>query len=369
VRLEKPVRRDFTEYLYCDGDVHTPVRSMLRAKINETIEAVYVDVGDAVQKDQLLVKFRSTDIEAEIAARQAAYDEAKNNYQRYVQLLEKGVVSRDVVEARRTLMEAMSALLRRKQSEMKFTDIRAPIGNPAGEQDGRIRVETRYVEPGEYRSSGKELLTLVDLGEIEIRARVPETGVRCCAVEGKIDFRLEGEKTWRTGAIGRISPSTDNPNRFFEVFIETQNEKHNGAWLMRRGMYAEVRIPLREVKGGLAVSASALKRGAEERYVYVARSQTETVTVVEGNQDKKRGGLGARIETVRARLGKKQEVKTTTKEEEVWRAHRMDLATGLRSGGYVQIEEGVVADDDLIVSTPRDDLRDGARLKIKGEVE
>ena len=367
VRLDKPLRRDFVEYLYCDGDVHTPVRSVLRAQIKETVETVNVDIGDAVEKDQLLVKFRTADLNAEISARKAAYEEAKNNYDRYFALLDKGVVSKDVVEARRTLMETAAAALSLKQSELKFTEVRAPMGSPAGQRNGNVRVETRMVQPGEYKREGDELLTLVDLSQVEVGVRVPETGVRYCSQGAKLDFRLEGEEKWRTGTIARISPASGDPNRFFDVLVQVANERVGDQWLLRGGMYAEVRIPLRTAKDALAVPAGALKRSGETEYLFTVVTAVEKVEVaVESPDAKKESGLSRALKRGLVRMGlkKAERAQTTTKEMEISRAHRLSVQTGLRAEGCVQITGGELKDADLIVASPRDDLGDGAKVRV-----
>ena len=66
-----PGRKDLVDYAYCDGNVTTSEKRVLRAEIAETVEAVHVDVGDTVKEGQLLVTFRKTDLQADIEAKYA----------------------------------------------------------------------------------------------------------------------------------------------------------------------------------------------------------------------------------------------------------------------------------------------------------
>ncbi len=68
VAVERPVRMDFTDYLYCDGEVDVSTRYVLRSGIDDVVETVHVDVGDIVEKGQILVEFRKGDIQADISA-------------------------------------------------------------------------------------------------------------------------------------------------------------------------------------------------------------------------------------------------------------------------------------------------------------
>lgn len=319
VAVENPVRMDFTDYVYCDGEVDVSARYALRSSIDEIVEAVHVDVGDIVKEGQILVEFRSGDIRADISAKRAAHDEAKRNYERYKVLLDKGGVSKNMVEAKRTASESAAAALRRAESKMEFAQVRAPMGDVPIDDEGSVQVEARFVDPGEHKGKGKELITLVDLSTAEIRAMVPEGGVRSAKVGGEIEFRLEDEKAWRTAVVTRVGPSTKDSNRFFDVFVRLDNERTDSGWVMRPGMYAQVRIPRAVHGNALAVRSGAIRRRGARRSVFVVKAlQTQ----------------------------------------------RIDVETGLTSGGYIQLKGDAIGDDDTIVSNPRGNLRDGTKVRI-----
>lgn len=319
VAVENPVRMDFTDYLYCDGEVDASARYVLRSSIDDVIRAVHVDVGDIVKKGQILVEFRKDDLEADISARKAAHDEAKRNYERYKALLEKGGVSKNMVEAKRTAMETAAAALKRAESKLEFAKIRAPAGDTEEDRRGSVQVEARFVDPGEHKGKGKELITLVDLSTVEVRAMVPEGGVRFAEVGKEIEFRLEDEKSWRAGAVTRVGPSTEHPNRFFDVFVRLDNERSGSKWLMRPGMYVQVGIPRTVDRNALAVRSGAVRHRGAKRFVFVVKA----------------------LET-----------------------RRVEIETGLHSEGYVQLKGGGVGENDTVVSNPRGDLRDGTKVRI-----
>ncbi len=314
-----PVRRDFTEYVTCDARIDTANRYMFRASTPGVVEKVNVNVGDAVEKDQLLVEFRKTDLEAQVSAAKAAHKEAVDNLRRYTVLLEKGGASQNMVDAQKTAVERAAAALRLAESALSFAEIRSPVG-------GDVRVEARFAEPGEEKGMGKELLSLVDMATLEVKANVPESAMRLIREGFQAEYRLEGERDWRTGTIARISPSTSHPNRFFDVFLRMKNEKTGVEWVMRPGMYAQVRIPVRRHTNSVAVSAGSLKRNGGSEYLFIVDRSAE-------------GGP---------------------------RARKIDVETGLRQEGYVQIVKGEVDEKSDVVSTPRDDLKDGDRVRPEG---
>ncbi len=363
VQVGKPVRMDFPEYLLCDGSVHADARAFLRAKIGETVEAVNARVGEPVKKGQVLVEFRTTDLEASIQAAETAFEEAEKNYQRYQSLLEQRVISEDRVEQARTRRDSAAANLRAARSSLRFGQVESPI-------DGVV--EYRWVEPGEYKGVGKELLSVVDLSTVEVAALVPERDVADLSIGREAEFQLESGQQWLKGHVSRISPSTTDPNRFFDVYLKVENKRTNGQWLMRPGMYAEVRFLRRTISGALAVAGNAIVRDGNVRAIYVVETRTEDVPVQPGagpNPDSGDGGFWDQVKRGAARLRgaeKREEAaqQPLTEEREVSRARRAVVSTGLSRQDYVQITGAEVTEASLLILNPPDDIRDGTLVNV-----
>ncbi len=364
-------RADFTDYLNCDGDVTAYVRSVLRAKIAEVVEEVEVRAGESVSEGQVLVEFRTTDLEESVRAAQAAYDEAKNNYDRFVSLLEEEVISEDRLEQMKTAMESAAAALSAAQSRRGFAEVRSPI-------DGVV--ENRYVEPGEFKGLGDELLTIVDLETVEVRALVPEGDVDLL-YPGKAGWvRVDPDGEWLEGKVERISPSTTDPNRFFDVHVRIANRKTpEGTWLMRPGMYADVRFVRGTVPNALAVPDKCIRFEGNTRVIYVVREGTARVPVQQAQpaspqKEDAEDSFEARMARGWAKLrsGVQGDKAGEAGGEEgdyemvpVLRAHRLTVQEGLRREGLVQLPDADLSDGDRVVVNPADRLRDGAVVKIR----
>ena len=375
VVVEKPKRRDFTSYLYCDGHVSAGRRYFLRARVGEVVEEVLVDTGDIVEEGELLATFRREDIEARIDASRAAFEEAEANYERYSNLFEQGVVSADVVDARRTARENAAAALRQARTQLKYTEVHSPAGEPRA-AGGSVQVAGRFVDPGEFKGVGKPLFSLIDLSRVDVQVLVPAAGVGGLRADQALEFRLEDEQIWRTGTVRRISPSTQSPNRFFHVYLSLENEREGGVWQMRPGMYAEVRIPVETIEEARSVGDSVVVWEGRRQYVFLVRESEEEVAVeVEKKEPQK--GMVARLRRGVARLRRwvsgdergeaGQSVVRRTRTEKVLRAGRVEVQTGLRREGYVQLIGDAVGAEDRLVCSPRVDMSDGARIKIVGE--
>ncbi|MFO7957137.1 MAG: efflux RND transporter periplasmic adaptor subunit [Candidatus Brocadiia bacterium] len=364
VAVQPPVRTEFHDYLFVDGEVVADVRSMLRAKVDEVVEAVHVRVGERVEKGQLLVEFRTTDLEAAIQAAQVAYEEAQSKYARYQNLFEQDVMSEDQLETARTAMENAASSLRQAKSRLGFAEVHSPINGI---------VEQRFVEPGEFKGVGKELLTIVDLGRLEVKANVPEQYVPELSRGQTGEFQLESGQEWLSGPISRISPSTMDPNRFFDVYLAVENRQEDGRWLMRPGMYAEVRFLRRRIPDAQAVPDSAIVYEAGQRFLYAVQNNTETVEVPvngQGNGTADNSFMARMRRGVKRLLGEAERQKQQTmeqKEQKVLRARRVDVVLGLREGNLVQLPDAPLAEDSRLILNPQEDLYDGARVRVVEE--
>lgn len=370
VRVVRPHRRAFADYLVCDGSVMADVRGMLRAKVGEIVEAVHARVGEPVKKGQVLVEFRKTDLEAAIQAAETASEEAENNYRRLASLLEQNVISEDRLEEARTRKENIAAALRTARSRLKFSEVASPI-------DGVV--ERRWVEPGEYKGIGDELLSVVDLSTVEVAALVPEEQVATVSIGEEGEFRIESGPDWLQGQVSRISPSTADPNRFFDIYLKVDNRRVSGDWLMRPGMYAEVRFQRKYVADALAVPDDTLVREGDLRTIYVVESATKLFPILpepdvaEGFGVRIKRGFGrarAGLSRLMARGGQEAaqgagwSAELPQEERQVKTARKLTVSLGLREAEHVQLLQPEVTEESLVVINPRDDMRDGTMVKI-----
>jgi len=355
VEVTRPVVMDFVDWLYCDGEVVASVRAVPGARVAEIVEAVHVRVGEPVEPGQVLIQFRSADLEAAIVAARAAYEEALRNYSRYERLVAERVLSEDRLEQARTRRDAAASLLREAESGLQYAQVVSPVGGI---------VESRWVEPGEYKREGDELLSIVDLSAVEVSALVPERDVGGLSVGMEGQFQTESSPQWLSGRISRISPATQDPNRFFDVYVKVDNRRTGEGWLMLPGMYAQARFVRGVARDALAVRDDTIVWEGNERVVYVVEEATAQFAV-ETAVDPEAGFFG-RLKRGWTRLGagrgKAQEERY--EERQAKKARRVLVSLGLREGELVQLRQGDVGPSSLLIVNASDDVRDGTVVSI-----
>ncbi len=341
VAVSRPEKREMVDYIRADADLKAANRYVLRSNLGEQVEKVLAEEGDTVKPGELLAVFRKEDIEADIEAARTRLEEAEANYRRFSNLLERGVVSEDEVEDKRSALEDARAALQKARSRREFTEVRVPAREKIGIDRGELQVSHREVDPGEFKSPGQPLFSLTDMSVIELRLQVPETAVRYLERDRAVEFRLEGEGQWRRTAIQRVSPETRDPHRFFTVFARVENSKSNGLWLLRPGMYAEARIVKRADAEATAVPASSLRISEQGCCSIFIVESDGTKNDYEKNPSAFAGLTGS--------------------------VRRLEIETGSRREGWVEVLSPEISEDTLIIVNPRLDIADGDKVKIQGD--
>jgi HlyD family secretion protein len=126
----------------------------LSARLSSTIAAVVPQEGDAVTKDEELVRLTCDDV-------QVAADLAGVNYRRSQSLFKSGTLTPDAMDQVKS---------RKEDSDVRLSwcSIRSPL-------DGTVL--SRYREPGELVNPGTKLLTLANVKDIWAFIYVPQPEV------------------------------------------------------------------------------------------------------------------------------------------------------------------------------------------------
>lgn len=163
-----------------DGVVEAVSHADLAAQTTGRVALANVDVGDHVQRDQVLMRITAFEQQAgtdaaraRLRAADAAAVEAENNYRRFASLASQQYVSRAQVDQARATRDSAAAArdaARAEQAQASqqaaYTVVRAPFAGI---------VSRRPVEPGETVAPGQPLISLYAPGALRIEVQVPQS--------------------------------------------------------------------------------------------------------------------------------------------------------------------------------------------------
>jgi len=191
--------------------------SVLSSKVMGKVISLTVHEGDQVSEGRLLMKIESGEITAQAVQAQAAYNNAKLQYDRIKGLFDAKASTQMEMDQATLGLETAEAGLKAAKAMESYTVITAPIA-------GQI-VEKR-INLGEMALPGQPLLKIEDNKNLRLEVTVKEQEVLHIqpgkAVKVRIDAMPGNEIS---GRVSQVVPSSDVRTHSFIVKIDVPAEK------------------------------------------------------------------------------------------------------------------------------------------------
>jgi RND family efflux transporter MFP subunit len=330
--------RFITRNVEAPGTLAADEQATVSFKVAGRLDQLRIDLGTPVRKGQVIAQLETQDFnsrvnQAEAALQQArarlglspsgdndnisientsvvrqaraVLEEAKQNLERTQQLVKEGVQPRaeldrvesahkvadsryqDAIEEvrnRQALLLQRRAELQSAKQQLAETTLYAPF-------DGSVR--ERRANLGEYLAAGTPVAIIVRLHPLRLRVEVPERDAQGIRVGQPVRVTVEGESEQAAGRVARISPAIQEQSRTLIIESEVDNQRAR----LRPGSFAKATIQTSSNNSAITVPPAAvvtfagiqkvftIKDGrAIERNVVVGRREGEWVEIIEGLQ-------------------------------------------------------------------------------------
>ena len=221
--------------LSANGNVAAWQEASIGAEISGLrLTEVLVNVGDVVQRGQVLARFATEAVQSDVAQARAAVTEASANADRVRALQNTGVFSGQQInqyltaeQTAKARVESVKAGLAAQLLRLQYAEVRAP--------DGGV-ISARLATVGAVVGAGTELFRLIRQGRLEWRAEVssveltrlrPGTAVTVLAASGS---ELKGR-------VRMVAPTVDPQTRSGLVYVDLPSQR-SGAGSFKAGMFA-----------------------------------------------------------------------------------------------------------------------------------
>lgn len=328
VRMADVKAREINRVVETTGTLFPFEEAVISAEIDGKAEEVRFDLGDVVEKGQVLVRIndeeqrlqvqqseaqlrqsmerlglkteteRVKDIRETPDVRKARADltEAEQRFKRTQQLVEQNIGAKSeldqassryqaaqaaydstVNQARNLIQEVerFRANMEIQRKRLRDTTVKAPF---------RALVKERQVSPGQFVRTNTPLFVLVKTDPIRLRIEVPERMAPWIKLNQVVDVSLEAfEGRKFIGKIWRISPTVDQSKRTFvaEAIID------NKAGELKAGSYAKAHVPTSKNERIIVVP---------QRAVYYVLGSNKAFVVKDGVIDARDVKLGDRVD-------------------------------------------------------------------------
>ncbi|GAW92433.1 efflux RND transporter periplasmic adaptor subunit [Calderihabitans maritimus] len=303
VEVHRVSRGDISSATTLTGTVEAALQVDVVPKVGGKVSEVTVEVGDRVQKGQVLVRLDSREIRAQLkqalanlAAAQAGgrqsyvrHEDAKKNLERMEQLFEEGAISQQQLDAARLQYEVARPELAEaqvKQAKAAVEMARVQLENTVIEAPASGLVAFRYVDPGEMAAPGVPVVTIVDIDTVKVVCYLTERDINRVKVGQEVQVKVAAvSENPFTGKITVIGPAADPRRKSYPIEISIPNPDH----ILKPGMFAKVILPSETRKDVLWVPQEAiLEEGNKETVFVVEEGQALVREIMVGISDGKK---------------------------------------------------------------------------------
>lgn len=209
------------------GVVEARVQSDLGFRVAGKILERSVNVGQRVQKGQILMRLDPVDLElafaaqkANVEAARAKYIQARSDEARYASLVASGAVSRQEYDQARAAFDSAKAQLDAAEAQAKVSGNSSEYAVLLADADGVI-VRT-LSEPGQVVAAGQTVIQLAHDGPREALINLPE-GVRP-DLGTAASARLYGQDQMYPARLRELSDAADPASRTFAARYVLEGE-------------------------------------------------------------------------------------------------------------------------------------------------
>ncbi|MCF7805622.1 MAG: efflux RND transporter periplasmic adaptor subunit [Candidatus Marinimicrobia bacterium] len=317
------------------GDIHAKQSVRVFSKVPDRIMKFHVDMGDTVTQDQLIaeiqnesIRSRVKQVEANLAQALSQLDNLENEFQRMQRLYKEDAVSQQQYDGTKTQLEATRAQVRSLQeglnqakTQLEESYIRSPLNGLIGQ---------RFLEVGDMASQ-TPVVSVVQMDTVKVLVNVIERHAPEIRVGLQAQTTVNGlPDTVFYGTVTKVSPVIDPMSRM----VRTEIEIPNSDYLLRPGMFAEVKILLETRPNALVIPK------------YAILQKTEMARGADGQQ----------------RITRENHVYTIQNDMAQYRT----IEIGIEEEGMVEVTSGL-RENDPVVLLGQNNLQDSTRVRVVEE--
>jgi len=302
-----PIRKDLEVRLTYTADVQPYQQVNIFSRVDGYISKIYVDKGDFVKTNQVLVEIDHTDYlhavnraranlaatRADVMRQEAAIRNAKLTLDRTQALLkDQFIAQQDLdnaqathemavaqLESLRAQVRQMEVQLQQAETNLTYSYIRAPFA-------GYVAVRNLDAGSSVNGSTGststmsRGILVLHDIGTVRVLLDIVERDVPLVKIGQRAELHADAypARTFE-GTLARIVQALDRTTRTMTVEVDLPNPEH----ALKAGMFARVDLVVGTHHDALQIPIDAVTRLESDQYVYtVQNGKARKVPIVMG---------------------------------------------------------------------------------------
>ncbi|UXI68660.1 efflux RND transporter periplasmic adaptor subunit [Tahibacter amnicola] len=309
VEAAPPKVESVAESLSAVGTLRADEAVTLRPEVAGLVESILFDEGQKVSKGQPLFRLDGSLARADMAEAQAMASNSERELKRATEMAGRKLMAPADVDNKRAQAKVDEAKLASSRTRLDKTEIRAPFSGTVG---------LRLVSPGEYVKAGDALVDLVATDSLKLDFSLPEVYLGRFQPGQKITIQVDAGGARRfEGTVYAVAPQVDLATR--SVTLRARVANTDGA--LHPGQFGRVTLEVGNRQNALLVPEQSLWPQGGKQFVYIIKD------------------------------GK---------------AELVEVTTGLRKPGFVEIVKGVTAQD-MVISAGQMKIHPGAPVQAQAQ--
>ncbi|MFT5730596.1 MAG: membrane fusion protein (multidrug efflux system) [Desulforhopalus sp.] len=295
-----------TDRINLPGAIAPWTRLQLMAKIGGSIDEVLVTDGDHVKKGDILARIEDIDFKIALDRAKAAYNLAKDDFERNKEIYKKGVIPSATLDINSTKMQTTKADYDNAKLMLSRTVVTSPMDGVIRRLDAKVGLQL---------SVGDPIAEILEIDRVKAIIGIPESDVTAVrkldtvniTIQALGDKEILAEKHF-------LSPAPETTARLYNLELKIDNPENE----VLTGMFVRADIIKEQIENSISIPFYSVISRNNEKYVYIEQE-----------------GL----------------------------AVKREVSLGIMENWMVEVKRGLSAGDKLIVEGHRD-VEDGQRIKI-----
>jgi len=264
----------FTQTANYLGTVEGILQNGVSASIVEEIVEIPVNVGDHVQKGQILCRLDSKASMANYQQLKLAYEDAKLDAERMERLYTAGAISKQAMEKANLNRDITRENLATSSQAVSLV---APFNG--------IVTDIRF-KPGESTKMGEPIVEIADLNRVKIKFAVNYDDWRQMTRDTRVILQVNGDGSQAiTAKVTDIAIAANSETRLFNIWVGTDNTDGS----LQPGLLIDVRVFVTERDGVVVVPRDAVVNRNDVNGIFTVddegRAAFSAFTAGESNSD------------------------------------------------------------------------------------
>jgi RND family efflux transporter MFP subunit len=216
-----------------------------------------VDVGDHVEKGDVIVGIDDQTIRDQLEELNTAYELAEDTYQKRKNLWDKQIGSQIEYLQAKNRKEALEKQINTLRSNLAKYTIRTPIAG---------KVDDVMINQGEMVSPGLPVANVVNASKVKVVADVSERYVGKIREGDSVEVYFPAVDLGRVATIHAVGQVINKENRTFKIIVRLSNDQH----VLKPNLLAKINIFDYTRKDALVIPTRLVHFQQDSTYVFTA---------------------------------------------------------------------------------------------------